>query len=59
MPRAKRPENARVSWVGSSPAAAIAARQGEKAQELMHRHLSDVQRYINEHAFPGVAAAAQ
>lgn len=39
--------------------AAIAARQGEKAQELMHRHLSDVQRYINEHAFPGAAAAAQ
>jgi DNA-binding FadR family transcriptional regulator len=37
--------------------AAIAARQGEKAQELMHRHLSDVQRYINEHAFPGAAAA--
>jgi DNA-binding FadR family transcriptional regulator len=36
---------------------AIAARQGEKAQELMHRHLSDVQRYINEHAFPNVAAA--
>jgi DNA-binding FadR family transcriptional regulator len=39
--------------------AAIAARQGEKAQELMHRHLSDVQRYINEHAFPAAAAAAQ
>jgi DNA-binding FadR family transcriptional regulator len=39
--------------------AAIAARQGEKAQELMHRHLSDVQRYINEHAFPNAAAAAQ
>jgi DNA-binding FadR family transcriptional regulator len=38
--------------------AAIAARQGEKAHELMHRHLSDVQRYINEHAFPGAAAAA-
>jgi DNA-binding FadR family transcriptional regulator len=37
--------------------AAIAARQGEKAQELMHRHLSDVQRYINEHAFPNAAAA--
>lgn len=32
--------------------AAIAARQGEKAQELMQRHLSDVQRYIYEHAFP-------
>jgi DNA-binding FadR family transcriptional regulator len=31
---------------------AIAARQGEKAQELMQRHLSDVQRYIYEHAFP-------
>jgi DNA-binding FadR family transcriptional regulator len=39
--------------------AAIAAREGEKAQELMHRHLSDVQRYINEHAFPNAAAAAQ
>ncbi len=38
---------------------AIAARQGDKAQELMHRHLSDVQRYINEHAFPNAAAAAQ
>jgi DNA-binding FadR family transcriptional regulator len=32
--------------------AAIAARQGEKAESLMHRHLSDVQRYIYEHAFP-------
>ena len=39
--------------------AAIAARQGEKAHELMHRHLSDVQRYINEHAFPKAVAAAQ
>jgi DNA-binding FadR family transcriptional regulator len=39
--------------------AAIAARQGEKAHELMHRHLSDVQRYINEHAFPNAVAAAQ
>ncbi|MDQ7247615.1 FadR/GntR family transcriptional regulator [Dongia sedimenti] len=32
--------------------AAIAARQGEKAENLMQRHLSDVQRYIYEHAFP-------
>jgi DNA-binding FadR family transcriptional regulator len=32
--------------------AAIAARQGEKAESLMQRHLSDVQRYIYEHAFP-------
>jgi DNA-binding FadR family transcriptional regulator len=31
---------------------AIAARQGEKAESLMQRHLSDVQRYIYEHAFP-------
>jgi DNA-binding FadR family transcriptional regulator len=31
---------------------AIAARQGDRAQELMHQHLSDVQRYIFEHAFP-------
>jgi DNA-binding FadR family transcriptional regulator len=38
--------------------AAIAARQGEKAHDLMHRHLSDVQRYINEHAFPGPAVVA-
>jgi DNA-binding FadR family transcriptional regulator len=35
--------------------AAIAGRQGEKAQELMQRHLSDVQRYIYEHAFPAAA----
>ena len=32
--------------------AAIAARQGEKAESLMQRHLSEVQRYIYEHAFP-------
>jgi DNA-binding FadR family transcriptional regulator len=32
--------------------AAVAARQGEKAESLMQRHLSDVQRYIYEHAFP-------
>jgi DNA-binding FadR family transcriptional regulator len=32
--------------------AAISARQGEKAESLMQRHLSDVQRYIYEHAFP-------
>lgn len=38
---------------------AIAARQGEKAEELMQRHLSDVQRYIYEHAFPATAAKAQ
>ena len=35
--------------------AAIAARQGEKAESLMQRHLSDVQRYIYEHAFPAAA----
>ncbi|HVM84529.1 MAG TPA: FCD domain-containing protein [Candidatus Binatia bacterium] len=40
-------------------ALAIAARQGEKAQDLMQRHLSDVQRYIYEHAFPGAAAKEQ
>jgi DNA-binding FadR family transcriptional regulator len=40
-------------------AAAVAARQGERAQELMQRHLSDVQRYIYEHAFPAAAATAQ
>ena len=40
-------------------AEAIAARQGERAQELMQRHLSDVQRYIYEHAFPAVVAKAQ
>lgn len=37
-------------------AAAIAARQGERAQELMHQHLSDVQRYIFQHAFPAGTA---
>jgi len=36
-------------------ASAIAARHGDRAQELMHQHLSDVQRYIYEHAFPAVA----
>jgi DNA-binding FadR family transcriptional regulator len=35
--------------------AAIAARQGEKAESLMQRHLSDVQRYIYEHAFPAAS----
>jgi DNA-binding FadR family transcriptional regulator len=40
-------------------AQAIAARQGEKAQELMQRHLSDVQRYIYEHAFPAAVASAE
>ncbi|HEY4163103.1 MAG TPA: FCD domain-containing protein [Dongiaceae bacterium] len=39
--------------------AAIAARQGDRAQELMQKHLSDVQRYIYEHAFPATTAAAQ
>jgi DNA-binding FadR family transcriptional regulator len=38
---------------------AIAARQGERAQELMQRHLSDVQRYIYERAFPAAAAKTQ
>ncbi|WP_374384289.1 FadR/GntR family transcriptional regulator [Dongia sp.] len=33
-------------------AEAIAARQGDRAQELMCQHLSDVQRYIFQHAFP-------
>jgi DNA-binding FadR family transcriptional regulator len=33
--------------------AAIAQRKGDEAQEQMQRHLSDVQRYIYEHAFPG------
>lgn len=36
-------------------AAAIAQRQGDKAQELMQQHLSDVQRYIFQHAFPAGA----
>ncbi|HVO02409.1 MAG TPA: FCD domain-containing protein [Candidatus Cybelea sp.] len=40
-------------------AEAIAARQGERAQELMQQHLSDVQRYIYEHAFPAAVAKAQ
>lgn len=35
--------------------AAIAARQGDRAQELMHQHLSDVQSHIHQHAFPGTA----
>jgi len=33
--------------------AAIAERKGDRAQELMQQHLSDVQRYIYQHAFPG------
>lgn len=36
-------------------ASAIAQRQGDRAQELMHQHLSDVQRYIFQHAFPAGA----
>jgi DNA-binding FadR family transcriptional regulator len=32
--------------------AAIASRQGNRAQELMYEHLSDVQRHIFGHAFP-------
>ncbi len=32
---------------------AIAERNGDRAQELMQQHLSDVQRYIYQHAFPG------
>lgn len=35
---------------------AIAARQGDRAQELMQQHLSDVQRYIFQHAFPAGSA---
>lgn len=31
---------------------AIAARDGERAQQAMYRHLSDVQGHINRHAFP-------
>src|SRR6516225_3552459 len=34
--------------------AAIAERKGDRAQELMQQHLCDVQRYIYQHAFPGV-----
>jgi DNA-binding FadR family transcriptional regulator len=37
--------------------AAIAERKGDRAQELMQQHLSDVQRYIYQHAFPGVGIA--
>jgi DNA-binding FadR family transcriptional regulator len=37
--------------------AAIAERRGDQAQELMQQHLSDVQRYIYQHAFPGVGTA--
>jgi len=33
--------------------AAIAERNGDRAQELMQQHLSDVQLYIYQHAFPG------
>jgi DNA-binding FadR family transcriptional regulator len=36
---------------------AIAERKGDQAQELMQQHLSDVQRYIYQHAFPGVGTA--
>jgi len=31
----------------------IVQRKGDEAQEQMQRHLSDVQRYIYQHAFPG------
>src|SRR6516162_11178566 len=37
--------------------AAIAERKGDRAQELMQQHLCDVQRYIYQHAFPGVGTA--
>ena len=37
--------------------AAIAERKGDRAQELMQQHLSDVQRYIYQHAFPGAGTA--
>ncbi|MGD1879976.1 MAG: FadR/GntR family transcriptional regulator [Kiloniellaceae bacterium] len=33
-------------------AEAIAARDGEKAEQLMYEHLSDVQRHIHQHIFP-------
>ena len=33
-------------------AAAIAARNGQEAYSQMHRHLSDVQQYVHEQAFP-------
>jgi DNA-binding FadR family transcriptional regulator len=36
---------------------AIAERKGDRAQELMQQHLSDVQRYIYQHAFPGAGTA--
>lgn len=39
-------------------AAAIAARDGERAQDLMHRHLSDVQSHILNQAFMLRPAAA-
>ncbi|TXH38961.1 MAG: FadR family transcriptional regulator [Rhodospirillaceae bacterium] len=32
--------------------AAIAARKGDRAQEVMQQHLSDIQRHIYQHAFP-------
>jgi len=31
---------------------AIAARKGDRAQDLMQQHLSDIQRHIYQHAFP-------
>jgi len=31
---------------------AIAARKGDRAQEVMYQHLSDIQRHIYQHAFP-------
>jgi DNA-binding FadR family transcriptional regulator len=37
-------------------ATAIAARDGERAQQLMYEHLSDVQRHIYTHAFPAAPA---
>jgi DNA-binding FadR family transcriptional regulator len=42
-----------------SIAAAIALRDGHEAYAQMHRHLSDVRKYIQEQAFPATSDATQ
>jgi DNA-binding FadR family transcriptional regulator len=38
---------------------AITARKGDRAQDVMHQHLSDIQRHIYQHAFPVSGATEQ
>lgn len=38
---------------------AIAARKGDRAQDVMYQHLSDIQRHIYQHAFPVAGSTEQ